>query len=62
MCFLATFTHIFHVVLNAVLLQVRRCLSLVESLCGIQIGFLKILSVDLQFVISIGAQVYCKKR
>lgn len=58
----STDTHIFHIVLHAVLLQVRRCLSLVEPLCGIQIRFLEILSVDLQFVVSIGAQVHWKRK
>lgn len=48
-------THIFHVVLNPILLQVRRSLSSVEPLCRVHVGLFKVVSVDLQLVIRVGA-------
>lgn len=44
-------TYVFHVVLDAVLLQVGRCLCSVKPLCRIQVGFLKVIPVDLQLVL-----------
>lgn len=43
--------YIFHVVLDAILLQVGRCLCSVKPLCGVQVGFLKVIPVDLQLVL-----------
>lgn len=54
-----TYTHIFHVVLDSVLLEVSRCLCSIEPLCRIHISLFKVVPVDLQFVIRVGAQVHC---
>lgn len=51
-------TYVFHVVLDAVLLQVGRCLCSVKPLCGVQVGFLKVVPVNLQFVLWIRTQVH----
>lgn len=50
-------TYIFHVVLDTVLLQVGRRLSSVEPLCRVQVGFLKVIPVDLQLVLRVRAEV-----
>lgn len=50
--------YIFHVVLHAILLQVGGRLCPVESLSGIQVRLLKVVPVDLQFVLRVGAQVH----
>lgn len=57
-----TETHIFHVVLDAVLVEVGRCLSSVEPLGGVHVCLLKVVSVDLQLVFRVGAQVYCSEK
>lgn len=51
-------THIFHVVLDPVLLEVRRRLGSVEPLRGVHVGLLKVVPVDLQLVFGVGAQVH----
>lgn len=50
--------YIFHVVLHAILLQVRGRLCPVESLSGVQVCFFKVVPVDLQFVLGVRAQVH----
>ena len=57
-----TQTHIFHVVLDSILLKVGRCLCSVEPLSRIHIRLLKVVPVDLQLVVGIGAQVHCSDR
>lgn len=52
-----TVTYVFHVVLNAVLLQVGRCLRSVEPLSRVQVGLLKVFPVDLQLVIGVRTKV-----
>lgn len=54
-------THIFHVVLDPVLLEVGRCLSSVEPLSRVHVRLLKVVPVDLQLVIRVGAQVHCSE-
>ncbi len=43
--------YIFHVVLDAVLLQVGRSLCPVKPLCRVQVRFFKVIPVDLQLVL-----------
>lgn len=57
-----TATHIFHVVLNPVLLEVGWCLCSVEPLSGIHVGLLKVIPVDLQLVVGVGAQIHCSAK
>lgn len=57
-----THTHIFHVVLYPILLEVGGCLCSVEPLCGIHVCLLKVVPVDLQLVIWVGAQVHCSEK
>lgn len=51
-------TYIFHVVLDAVLLQVGRSLRSVKPLCGVQVRLLKVIPVDLQLVLWVRTQVH----
>lgn len=55
-------THIFHVVLDSILLQVGRSLRSVEPLSRIHIRLLKVVSVDLQLVVGVGAKIHCSDR
>ena len=55
-------THIFHVVLHSVLLKVGWCLCSVEPLSRVHISFLKVVPVDLQLVVRVGAQVHCSQK
>lgn len=55
-------THIFHVVLDSILLKVGGCLCSVEPLSRIHVRLLKVVPVDLQLVIGVGAQVHCSDR
>lgn len=57
-----THTHIFHIVLDPILLEVGGCLCPVKPLSRIHICLLKVVPVDLQLVIRVGAQVHCQKR
>lgn len=50
--------YIFHIVLDTILLQVRRCLCSVKPLCGVQVRLLKVIPVDLQLVLQVRAQVH----
>lgn len=52
-------THIFHVVLDPVLLQVGGRLCPVEPLSRIHVRLLKVIPVDLQLVVRVGAEVHC---
>lgn len=54
-------THIFHVVLDSVLLQVGRRLCSVEPLGRVHVCLLKIVPVDLQLVVGVGTQVHCSE-
>lgn len=54
-------THIFHVVLDPVLLQVGGRLCSVEPLSRVHIRLLKVVPVDLQLVVRVGAQVHCSE-
>lgn len=58
----STQTHIFHVVLDSVLLKVGRRLRSVEPLSRIHVGLLEVVPVDLQLVVGVGAQVHCSDR
>lgn len=57
-----THTHIFHIVLDPILLEVGRCLSSVEPLSRIHVCFLKVVPVNLQLVFRVGAQVHCSEK
>lgn len=52
-------THIFHVVLDPILLEVGGRLCPVEPLGRIHVRLLKVVPVDLQLVVRVGAQVHC---
>lgn len=54
----STATYIFHIVLDAVLLQVGWSLCSVKPLCGVQVGFFKVIPVDLQLVLWVRTQVH----
>lgn len=54
-------THIFHVVLDSVLLQVGRRLCSVEPLGRVHVRLLKVVPVDLQLVVRVGTQVHCSE-
>lgn len=57
-----THTHIFHIVLDPILLEVGGCLCPVKPLSRIHICLLKVVPVDLQLVIRVGAQVHCSEK